>query len=173
MNHNSSTHSPEAAALSKGRARLYPAISCVTFVPNGAIYPTQFNYFDVPCEDYSDGALTGAKVAWEALAASADVGGPGVLESIIKTAAAVAAEPVGTGHSRVGAAVGFLAAISSVLYDAACAGRIHAVMAEEISGHEAAMQTDLDDMRAHNKAFIASMMPAASKPATRGRRAAH
>jgi len=145
----------------------------VTFVPDGTVSLKELDYFDVSPEEYSDGTLTGAKLAWEALATSADVGGPAVMESIIKAAAAVIAQPSAPGHSRVGAAVGFLGAVESVLYDAACNGRIHSVLAEEIAGYEESRQADLDDLRAQNKAFMASMTPVTAKPVGRSRRAAY
>ena len=53
------------------RVRLYKGVSCVTCLKGSEPYgDLHTNYFDVPNESFTDGGLTGVKVAFEVMAAA-------------------------------------------------------------------------------------------------------
>lgn len=148
----------QAMPAATSRVRIYPNVSCITRDATDWSHKTDVRLFDVPEEEYSDGVLTGMKVAWEVLQEVASAADHEIANSVLKAAVAVANAPTtSAGPSRKGAAVGFLDSVSRVLRDAALAWDFRPTLAREIQAHEEFCETPLREMKQSNAAFIAEM----------------
>lgn len=141
------------------RVRLYAGVSCVTFIKNGEYGMRGTNFFDAPQEDYIEGNLTGLKMALEVMAAARNGNFDAfksVLEAAVKTSIPTKDNPIGT-MSGSGAACGFLFAISGILELAAQKLDLNEFMAHSFKAQEDVIEDNLRDLKAENKAFIATM----------------
>lgn len=145
------------------RVPLYKGVRCVTFVRD----PESFgmsgtNYFDVPHESFTEGNLTGIKIAYEIMAA-ARKGNFDAFESVHKAAFRVIRESKGnseTASDGAGAAVAYLQTMTEILELAAQKLDLSNLMQDSFFNHEAMMQDTVDVRKAENLAFIASMQEA-------------
>jgi len=138
------------------RVRIYPNVSCITRDSADWSHQTNVRLFDVPEEEYSDGVLTGVKVAWEVIRESATTADHEITRSVVQAAVAAMSAP-GSGPSRKGAAVGFLDSLCMVLRDATMAWDFRPTLIKEIQAHEEFCETPLREMKHSNAAFIAAM----------------
>ena len=142
------------------RVPLYKGVSCVTCLKGSEPYgDLHTNYFDVPCESFTDGNLTGVKVAFEVMAAARN-GDFDSFQSVQDAASKVlmaSKDNVNFAKDGAGAAVGYLATMSQILELAAKTLVLTELMAQSLGDHEAMLQDDLNDTKADNAAFLERM----------------
>ena len=145
------------------RAPLYKGVSCVTYLKSSDPYgEMHINYFDVPSENYTDGNLTGVKVAFEVMAAARN-GDFDSFQTVHDAASKVlmaSKDNVNFAKDGAGAAVGYLATMSQILELAAKTLDLTELMAQSLGDHEAMLQDDLNDTKADNAAFLDRMRAA-------------
>lgn len=149
------------------RVPFFKGVSCITVLEtrdhSGSL---QTNYFDVPDEDYTHGSLTGTKAAFEIMAAASRNGDFDCFQSVLESAFKVWRESEDNHDSKkdgAGAATGFLFVMEQVLELAAAKLDLSELMARSLSGHEAMLQNDLDEVKADNAAFIKRMRAGKAK----------
>ena len=142
------------------RVPLYTGVSCVTCLKGSEPYgDLHTNYFYVPCESFTDGNLTGVKVAFEVMAAARN-GDFDSFQSVQDAASKVlmaSKDNVNFAKDGAGAAVGYLATMSQILELAAKTLDLTELMAQSLGDHEAMLQDDLNDTKADNAAFLERM----------------
>lgn len=151
---------PTAAPCKPGRARVYPALSCITFNPAGGYAMADMDCFDVPGTlNFDEGCLAGMKLVWELFLAARKEEDFDSFDSVIAGAVAARNAPEGPGSaSRRGVAIGFLETLQDVLLAVATSGfDVGAIVAERITWHERASVTEVEKMRAANAEFINGM----------------
>ena len=150
-------------AVQAVRIPLYKGVSCVTYLQNPDPYgDMHINYFDVPSENYTDGNLTGIKVAFEVMAAARN-GDFDSFQSVHDAASKVLRESENNdnfAHDGAGAAVCYLETMSQVLMLAAKSLDLTELMTQSLGDHEAMLQDSLNDTKADNAAFVDRMKAA-------------
>ena len=145
------------------RIPLYKGVSCVTYLNGSDPYgDLRTNYFDVPGESFTDGGLTGIKVAFEVMAAARN-GDFDSFQSVHDAAFKVLRESENNdsfAQDGAGAAVSYLETISQVLMLAAKSLDLTELMAQSLGDHEDMLQDDLNDTKADNAAFLERMKAA-------------
>ena len=142
------------------RVPLYKGVSCVTYVQNPDPYgEMHINYFDVPSENYTDGNLTGIKLAFEVMAAARN-GDFDSFQSVHAAASKVLRESENNdsfAQDGAGAAVSYLETISQVLMLAAKSLDLTELMVQSLDDHEDMLQDGLNDTKVENAAFLERM----------------
>ena len=150
-------------AVQAVRAPLYKGVSCVTYLKNSDLYgDMQINYFDVPSESFTDGNLTGVKVAFEVMAAARN-GDFDSFQSVQNAASKVlmaSKDNTNFAQDGAGAAVSYLETMSQILELAVKTLDLDELMARSLGNHEAMLQDNLNDMKADNAAFLDRMKAA-------------
>ena len=150
-------------AVQAVRAPLYKGVSCVTYLKNSDLYgDMQINYFDVPSESFTDGGLTGIKVAFEVMAAARN-GDFDSFQSVQDAASKVllaSKDNADFAKDGSGAAVGYLETMSQILELAAKTLDLGELMARSLGDHEDMLQDNLNDTKADNAAFLDRMRAA-------------
>ena len=145
------------------RAPLYKGVSCVTCSKGSEPYgDLHTNYFDVPSENFTDGNLTGIKVAFEVMAAARN-GDFDSFQSVHAAASKVLRESENNdsfAQDGAGAAVSYLETMSRILELAAKSLDLTELMAQSLGDHEVMLQDDLNDTKADNAAFLERMKAA-------------
>ena len=145
------------------RVPLYKGVSCVTYLKNSDLYgDMQINYFDVPSESFTDGGLTGIKVAFEVMAAARN-GDFDSFQSVHDAAFKVLRESENNDNfaqDGAGAAVSYLETMSRILTLAAKSLDLTELIAQSLGDHEAMLQDRLNDTKADNAAFLGRMKAA-------------
>ena len=142
------------------RIPLYKGVSCVTYLNGSDPYgDLRTNYFDVPGESFTDGGLTGIKVAFEVMAAARN-GDFDSFQSVHAAALKVLSDSKNNANfakDGAGAAVSYLETMSQILELAAKSLDLTELMAQSLGYHEAMLQDDLNDTKANNAAFLGRM----------------
>ena len=145
------------------RVPLYKGVSCVTCLKGSEPYgDLHTNYFDVPGESFTDGGLTGVKVAFEVMAAARN-GDFDSFQSVQDAAFKVlmaSKDNSNFAKDGVGAAVSYLETMSRILELAATSLDLTELMAQSLGDHEAMLQDSLNDTKADNAAFLGRMKAA-------------
>ena len=145
------------------RIPLYKGVSCVTYLKGTEPYgDLHTNYFDVPSENYTDGNLTGVKVAFEIMAAARN-GNFDSFQSVHDAASKVlmaSKDNPNFAKDGAGAAVSYLETMSRILELAAKSLDLTELMVQSLGDHEAMLQDNLNDTKADNAAFLDRMMAA-------------
>ena len=145
------------------RVPLYKGVSCVTYLNGSDRYgDLRTNYFDVPSESFTDGGLTGVKVAFEVMAAARN-GDFDSFQSVQDAASKVLSaskDNANFAHDGAGAAVGYLETMTRILELAAKTLDLGELMAQSLDDHEAMLQDSLNDTKADNAAFLERMKAA-------------
>ena len=145
------------------RVPLYRGVSCVTCSKGSEPYgDLHTNYVDVPGENFTDGNLTGVKVAFEVMAAARN-GDFDSFQSVHAAASKVlidSKENANFAKDGAGAAVSYLETMSRILELAAKSPDLTELMAQSLGDHEAMLQDNLNDTKADNAAFLDRMMAA-------------
>ena len=143
------------------RVPLYKGVSCVTYLQSSDPYGDMYiNYFDVPSENFTDGNLTGIKVAFEVMAAACN-GDFDSFQSVQNAASKVlmaSKDNPNFAKDGAGAADGYLETMSRILKLAAKSLDLTELMAQSLGDHEDMLQDDLNDTKADNAAFLDRMM---------------
>ena len=150
-------------AVQAVRIPLYKGVSCVTYVQNSDPYgDMHINYFDVPSENYTDGNLTGIKLAFEVMAAARN-GDFDSFQSVHDAASKVLRKSENNDNfaqDGAGAAVCYLETMSHILELAAKTIDFTELIAKSLGDHEAMLQDSLNDTKADNAAFLERMKAA-------------
>ena len=150
-------------AVQAVRIPLYKGVSCVTYLQSSDPYGDMYiNYFDVPSENFTDGNLTGIKLAFEVMAAARN-GDFDSFQSVHDAASKVLRESENNDNfaqDGAGAAVCYLETMSRILKLAAKSLDLTELMAQSLGDHEAMLQDNLNDTKADNAAFLDRMMTA-------------
>ena len=145
------------------RAPLYKGVSCVTYLKSSDPYgDMHINYFDVPGENFTDGGLTGVKVAFEVMAAARN-GDFDSFQSVQDAASKVLSaskDNANFAHDGAGASVGYLETMTRILELAAKTLDLGELMAQSLGDHEDMLQDSLSDTKADNAAFLERMKAA-------------
>ena len=145
------------------RIPLYKGVSCVTYLKGTEPYgDLHTNYFDVPSENYTDGNLTGVKVAFEIMAAARN-GNFDSFQSVHDAASKVlmaSKDNPNFAKDGAGAAVSYLETMSRILELAAKSLDLTELMVQSLGDHEAMLQDNLNDTKADNAAFLDRMKAA-------------
>ena len=145
------------------RAPLYKGVSCVTYLKSSDPYgEMHINYFDVPSENYTDGNLTGVKVAFEVMAAArnGDFDSFQTVQDAASKVLTASKDNVNFAKDGAGAAVGYLETMSRILELAAKSLDLTELIAQSLGDHEAMLQDELNDTKADNAAFLGRMKAA-------------
>ena len=158
-------------AVQAMRVPLYKGVSCVTCLKGSEPYgDLHTNYFDVPSENFTDGNLTGVKVAFEVMAAARN-GDFDSFQSVHDAAfkvLMVSKDNPNFAKDGAGAAVSYLETMSRILELAAKTLDLTELMAQSLGDHEDMLQDSLDDTKADNAAFL-DRMKAGNAAKTGGR----
>ena len=142
------------------RAPLYKGVSCVTYLKSSDPYgEMHINYFDVPSENFTDGNLTGVKVAFEVMAAArnGDFDSFQTVQDAASKVLTASKDNVNFAKDGAGAAVGYLETMSRILELAAKSLDLTELMAQSLGDHEAMLQDELNDTKVDNVAFLERM----------------
>ena len=145
------------------RVPLYKGVTCVTCLKGSEPYgDLHTNYFDVPSENFTDGNLTGVKVAFEVMAAARN-GDFDSFQSVHDAALKVLSDSKDNANfakDGAGAAVSYLETMSRILELAAKSLDLTELMAQSLGDHEDMLQDSLNDTKADNAAFLGRMKAA-------------
>ena len=144
------------------RVPLYEGVRCVTYLQGNDGEMRDGNFFDVLDEDFTEGNLTGVKLAYEIMAAARNGGFDAfdaVYEAALKVTQDAKLKPIRC-RDATGAACGFLWAMGEILELAAKKLDLSELMARSFQDHEDMLQDRLSDTKDANAAFMATMKEA-------------
>jgi hypothetical protein len=147
------------------RVRLYPGLSCVTYIKSGEYGMRDTNWFDVPKENSTDGYLTGLRIACEVMTSARKSGFDSfypVIESAVKVIATEQKTPDGT-LDGLAAAMSFLAVTGEILLLAAQKLDLRELMEKEFRAHEAEQEDALHELKKENADFLKNMQVSAQQ----------
>lgn len=149
-------------ATSPVRVPLYKGVRCVTVVKGVEPRSWCINSFDVPNENETDGNLTGIKIAYEIMAAArkGDFDSfRAVHDAAFKVLQTSKINPVKAKDGSA-AAASYLWTMSEILELAAQNLDLSDLIQDSFFSHEAMLQDTLDEVKAENIAFMASLKEA-------------
>ena len=147
-----------AANAAVKRLPLCKSYSFGTFDANaGRNNPTGWNFFDVPAEGYSEGNITGARAAIQLAKACHDGEEMAGLENVLKEIFAIRATDEKERYSRYGATAGFMYVLEELFAMAFDHPRFKRIAKELLSGYEASMASDLEELKEKNAAILVSL----------------